>query len=86
MLCRGGREKKKKRGGAPGQLGSQLPTAGAHLGPGEVTGESKPCSKAKLAQKPFNPPPSKIQFSEPQLHSSYFSRKAAAAAAEGGWG
>ncbi|KAI9514743.1 hypothetical protein NQZ68_030932 [Dissostichus eleginoides] len=33
------------------QLRSQLLSPAAHLGPREVAGENKPCSKAKLAKK-----------------------------------
>lgn len=43
-------------------------------GPCDMTGENKPCSTAKLAETP--PSPSRVQFSEPHLHSNYFSGKA----------
>lgn len=35
------------------ELGTQLLCPATHLGPHEVTGKNKPCSKAKLAENPL---------------------------------
>lgn len=40
------------RSTAARELGTQLLCPATHLGPREVTGKNKPCSKAKLAENP----------------------------------